>query len=316
LPRRPIWAWVRGIGGVSILALLLWRVGMGPFRDGVRVVDGAALAAAFGIGVVTTACCAWRWSLVATGLGVRLPMRKAVSAYYRSQFLNATLPSGVIGDVHRAVRHGLDIGNVRLGVRAVVLERIAGQTVQVTLAVIALFLLPSPVRAHLPISAGVVLATGLGVVVAAKLFARRGSSRWARALRTIGTNIRDGLFAHGNWVGVVLTSAAVLAGQLATFVLAARTAGSTVPLAQLVPLLLLALFAMVLPLNIAGWGPREGVAAWAFGAAGLTVTQGVSTAVTYGVLVFVASLPGAGLLAMRWIGRAPVPALPEGGAHG
>ncbi|MGJ3561879.1 hypothetical protein ACR6C2_41015 [Streptomyces sp. INA 01156] len=26
---------------------------------------------------------------------------------------------------------------------------------------------------------------------------------------------------------------------------------------------------MALPLNVGGWGPREGVAAWAFGAAGL-----------------------------------------------
>ena len=40
------------------------------------------------------------------GLGVEVPLRDAVAAYYRSQFLNATLPGGVVGDVHRAVRHG------------------------------------------------------------------------------------------------------------------------------------------------------------------------------------------------------------------
>jgi hypothetical protein len=64
---------------------------------------------------------------------------------------------------------------------------------------------------------------------------------------------------------------------------------------------LLILIAMGLPLNVGGWGPREGVAAWAFGAAGLTADLGVSTAVVYGVLVLVASLPGAVvLLAWRW----------------
>jgi len=47
---------------------------------------------------------------------------------------------------------------------------------------------------------------------------------------------------------------------------------------------------------VAGWGPREGVAAWAFAAAGLGAAQGVATAVVYGVLVFVASLPGAVVL--------------------
>ena len=48
-------------------------------------------------------------------------MGDAVAAYYRSQFLNVTLPGGVVGDVHRAVRHGVDIGDVGLGVRAAVL---------------------------------------------------------------------------------------------------------------------------------------------------------------------------------------------------
>jgi glycosyltransferase 2 family protein len=104
-------------------------------------------------------------------------------------------------------------------------------------------------------------------------------------------------------VGVVLATAAVLAGHLATFLLAARTAGATAPLSLLAPLTLLALLAMALPVNIAGWGPREGVAAWAFGAAGLTAAQGVATAVVYGVLVLVATLPGAAVLVTRRIGR-------------
>jgi len=51
--------------------------------------------------------------------------------------------------------------------------------------------------------------------------------------------------------------------------------------------------------NVAGFGPREGVAAWAFGAAGLTAAQGVSTGVAYGVLVVAGSLPGAAVLLWR-----------------
>ena len=51
--------------------------------------------------------------------------------------------------------------------------------------------------------------------------------------------------------------------------------------------MLLVLLAAGLPLNVAGWGPREGMAAWAFGAAGLGAAQGVATAVAYGALVLV-----------------------------
>jgi len=57
-------------------------------------VDGRALAAAATIGLLTTLCCAWRWTIVAHGLGVRLSLPAAVAAYYRSLFLNLTLPGG------------------------------------------------------------------------------------------------------------------------------------------------------------------------------------------------------------------------------
>jgi uncharacterized membrane protein YbhN (UPF0104 family) len=310
------WAWIRAVGGVAVLAVLVWQVGAGPFLDGVRFIDGPALLLASAIGVLTTVCSAWRWSLVAAGLGVRLPLRSAVAAYYRSQFLNTTLPGGVLGDVHRALRHGLDIGDVGLSVRAVVLERSAGHVAQVAVAVIVLCGFPSPVRSSMPLILAGVVAAGLLLVLMGRILARRGSNWLVRALRSAGSDIRDGLFAHRNWLGVVATSTIVLAGHLATFLLAARTAGATAPLTRLVPLTLLALLAMALPLNVAGWGPREGVAAWAFAAAGLTATQGVATAVTYGVLALVASLPGAVVLVVQWTARSRVTAMRSGDGHG
>lgn len=318
-PRLKYGSWARMVSGAGVIGLLLWLVGLGPFLDGVRLVDGSTLVAALGIGIATTVCSAWRWSLVAAGLGVRLPVRTAAAAYYRSQFLNTTLPGGVLGDVHRAVRHGLDIGDVGLGVRTVMLERIAGQAVTAVLAMLVLFVFPSPVRSHMPAVTIGILAAAVGVVVAARALPR---GRWARAVGAVGSDIHNGLLSRRTWVGVVIASTVVVAGHLTAFVLAARTAGATAPLTLLVPLILLALLAMVLPLSVAGWGAREGVAAWVFGAAGLTSTQGVTTAVTYGVLVLVASLPGVAVLLARWIGRerepalVRAPALQQDGAHG
>jgi uncharacterized membrane protein YbhN (UPF0104 family) len=311
---RSIWAWVRPLGGLGILAFLLWRLGTSPFIDGLRLINGWALAVALGIGVLTTVSCAWRWSLVAGGLGVRLPLRTAVAHCYHSVFLNATLPGGVLGDVHRAVRHGLDVGDVGRGIRAVVWERTAGQVVQVALAIAVLFAFPSPVRSYLPAAAALVVAGGLGAVLLAWALPRRGPSRWAQALRTVEADIRGGVLARRSWLGVVLASALVMGGHLATFLVAARTVGSTAPLSRLVPLTLLALMAMALPANVGGFGPREGVAAWAFGAAGLTATHGVAIAVVYGALVLVSSLPGAAVLVVRRI-RVPA-AVPREGAVG
>src|SRR5581483_7878037 len=100
------------------------------------------------IGLVTTVCCAWRWTIVARGLGICLPLPAAVAAYYRSLFLNLTLPGG--GDGLRGVSHGRDVQDVGRALRAVVWERTAGQAVQAVSTVVLLLVLPSPVRSSMP----------------------------------------------------------------------------------------------------------------------------------------------------------------------
>jgi hypothetical protein len=103
---------------------------------------------------------------------------------------------------------------------------------------------------------------------------------------------------RGVGAGIVLASVVAVAGHAVTFLIAARTSGSPAPARQVLPLALVVLVGAGLP-NVAGWGPREGVAAWAFGLGGLGADEGVSTAVAYGVMTFVAALPGAVVLLAR-----------------
>jgi len=299
---RTLWTWARLLGAVAILAVLVWRLGTGPFLDGLQTVDARALAAGAVLALVTTVAAAWRWRLVARGLGVDLPLPAAVAAYYRSQFLNTVLPGGVVGDVHRGVSHGRDVGDVGRGLRAVAWERTAGQGVQAVLTVCLLLVAPSPVRASMPLVAGGLLVAILVVAVLARVLPRRGHSRGARALRVVDSDVREGLLASHAWPGIVLASVVVVTGHMLTFIVAARTAGTTGSTLRLAPLTLLVLLAMVLP-SVAGWGPREGVAAWVFAAAGLGMAQGVETTVVYGVMVLVAYLPGAGVLVVSWLSR-------------
>lgn len=300
-PARPVWAWVRLLVGLGILGLLLWRVGTGPFRQGVRAVDPATLLAALAIGAVITVGCAWRWRLIAAGLGVRLPLPTAMAAYYRSQFLNTTTPGGILGDVHRAARHGSDIGDLGLGVRAVVLDRVAGQAAQLVVAVVVLFAFASPVRPYLPAVLLALVAAALGLAALSRGAGRLGAGRLRRLLRAVGSDLRAGLFARATWAPIALLSTVVVVGHLATFTIAARAAGVSAPMSVLLPLMLLVLLATAVPLNIAGWGPREGVAAWAFSVSGLPAASGVATSVTFGVLVLAASLPGLGVLGYTWV---------------
>jgi glycosyltransferase 2 family protein len=298
--RRATWWWVQVAVATATLAVVVWRVGTGPFLDGLRAVDGWALVAASGLAVFTTVCCAWRWRIVARGLGVDLPLGTAVAAYYRSLFLNVTLPGGVVGDVHRGWNHGRDTRDVGRGLRAVAWERSAGQVVQIVLTVVVLLVVPSPVKSIVPFVALALIATGGGIALAARLRPAVGRSMWARLRSAAARDLRHALLARRAWPAIVLASVLVVAGHTATFLIAARSAGVTAPLSEMLPLALLVLQAAALP-NVGGWGPREGVTAWAFAAAGLGASLGVATAVVYGVMVFVASLPGAVVLLAAWV---------------
>jgi uncharacterized membrane protein YbhN (UPF0104 family) len=301
-----LWRWVRLVGPGLTLAFLVWRLGTGPFLAGVRMVDGRALAAAAGIAVLTTVCCAWRWKTVAGGLGVDLSLPAAVAAYYRSQFLNVTVPGGVVGDVHRGISHGRDVRDVGRGLRAVAWERTAGQVVQVVLTLVVLLALPSPVRSSMPLVAVAIIGAAVAVVLVARARPGGGGSAWARVRSVVARDIHDALLTRRAWLGIALASALVVAGHAITFLIAARTAGATAPLSQMLPLALLAMTAMVLP-SAGGWGPREGVTAWAFAAAGLGAQRGVTTAVVYGVMVLVATLPGAAVLVVAWFRSTRLP---------
>jgi uncharacterized membrane protein YbhN (UPF0104 family) len=295
-------AWARAAGAGVVFAVRGWRLGTGPFVDGLRSVDAGALAAGVGIALLTTVCYGWRWKIVARGLGVDLPLRAAVAAYYRSVFLNVTVPGGIVGDVHRGLSHGREVSDVGRALRSVAWERIAGQIVQVLLTVVVLLVAPSPVRSFMPLVAIAIAVAVLGIALMARARPDGARSAWARLLGGAAGDIRDGLLARRAWPGIALLSVLVVCGHAAAFLIAARTAGTTAPLSRVLPLALLVIAAMVLP-NVAGWGPREGVAAWVFGAAGLGAGQGVAAAVVYGVMTFAGSLPGAAVLVVAWCRR-------------
>jgi uncharacterized protein (TIRG00374 family) len=290
-----------------VLAVVIWRLGTGPFLAGVEAVDGRALLAVSAIFFVTTVFSAWRWTIVSRGLGIRLSLPAAVAAYYRAVFLNLVLPGGVAGDVHRGVSHGREVHEVGRGMRAVVWERSAGQVVQILLLIAVLLVLPSPVRSSMPfVAAAAVVAVVLGLLLVGRLRVRDRHSRWSRVRNAVVADVREGVLRRNALPAVVFASVMVAVGHAATFLVAARTGGVDAPLSRLLPLALLALLAMVLP-SIGGWGPREGVTAWVFAAAGLGADRGAATAVAYGVLVLAASLPGAIVLLVGWLPRRGVP---------
>jgi hypothetical protein len=105
--------------------------------------------------------------------------------------------------------------------------------------------------------------------------------------------LRAGLGSPLTCMQVAVASAVVVCCHVGTFMIATAAVGESVPPAQLVSLAFIVLLGASIPLNIGGWGPREGVAGWAFAVAGFGASAGVAAATLFGVLAIIAFAPGA-----------------------
>lgn len=316
------WRLLCAVAGAAILGAVLLRTGVDPVVTGVSSLDAWTLAVGTALAVPSTVACAWRWHIVSRELGVRVDLLPAVASCYRAQLLNCTLPGGVLGDVHRGVSHGLDAGDTARGMRAVAWERLAGQVVQAVIVVVVLLLVPSPMSSAMPAVLGALIVVAVaGLLLARHTPAPEPPSLVGRMLLAVRDDVwRLNRVRHA-WPGVVLASTVAVGFYFSTYLLAARAVGVTASAVTLLPVVLLVFLAAALPLSLAGWGPREGMAAWSFGAAGLGAAQGLATAVAFAAIVLVANLPGAAVLVVSATRRrrarlALEPQLAEGGpAH-
>ena len=146
----------------------------------------------------------------------------------------------------------------------------AGQVVQVVVAAVVLLALPSPVRGCAARGArrGLVAAWPGGRAALA-----RRLLRWSRVdTGAASGRVAGRRLARSRWPGTSPRASSPPARS-----------GVTAPVSRCCRWPCSSCVAAGLPLNLAGWGPREGMAAWAFAAAGSARRQGVATAVAYGV---------------------------------
>jgi uncharacterized membrane protein YbhN (UPF0104 family) len=265
-----------------LLVALVARLGTDPFERSLQVLSPGPIIAALLLGVITTTAQALRWRTVAIGHGAAsgLTRTRAVEECYRAALLNAVLPGGVVGDGLRAWRQRAPLARgLRSSAQAVIGERVVGTTI----LLVAVAAVIAPVEPRMSVL--VLFGAAVAALVAAP------------SLRRLS---RRGQFAVGGW------SVLALASLVTKFALAAATLGTVPRSKDVVALALIVLAGMAIPVGVAGFGPREAVAAIAFGAFGLSADAGVATSAAYGVLAALSALPGAAvmLLDLRRDGQA------------
>jgi uncharacterized membrane protein YbhN (UPF0104 family) len=291
---RRAWPRLRLLGGLLVLVFLVWQFGTGPFADAWRVTTWTSVLAALLLNLGSTLTSAWRWRLVARALGAPLTVRQSVTGYYRSQFLNSVLPGGILGDAHRGVRHGRRAGDVGVGLRATVWDRVLGQVVQIALTLLALSFLGTPLTPLAPVALLLVVLLAGGGWLLMRL--RRTANVWVGGdLRTLLRLPTAGL--------VALASLGTTSGHVAIFLVAEHAVGVDAPWQTQVTIALVVLVLSSVPLNVAGWGLREGAGAWVFAYAGLGAALGLTVSIEFGVLGALATTPGLVVLVSDVVAR-------------
>lgn len=304
---RSSWRHLRSLTGLLLLAGIFWWLEPADILAEVQSLSTGWALLALVLTLPPLLLSAWRWRLTARLLDLSLGWQRAIREYYLALFLNQLLPGGVAGDAARAWRHSRASGRQGSAWRAVIIERASGQLTMVLLTLVVVGLSPLW-HGLLGEALSSLFSTGwliFGIALTAAIvwvvphLVRRSPA----FLEGLGADLHRSLLASSVWPKHLLGSLLVVISYALVFVCAARAIGVQLPVTTLLALVPPVLLAMLIPVSVAGWGVREGAAAFFWGLAGFPPAQGVAVSMAYGLLVLISALPGAiCLLQTKWGG--------------
>ncbi len=298
---RPARSWrvILQLGAsVLLLVLVLVFIDEEALLERLLALDAFWIGCALIISVPQYVLSAARWQVTSERLGAPLPFRMALPEYYLAVLANQILPGGVMGDAARAIRHGYRLSSDDApscfgpALRAVVYERASGQVALFLLMLASLAFWPvvfpmRPIFSFYALAAFAVASTfGLGV------FWGLTRPKYRHSASIYLREIHHALFARDVILSQLAYSFGVLATYMACFYCAGRAVGIALTPAEIITLVPVVLFSMTVPITISGWGVREATAAFVWSLAMLSSADGVAISVTYGLIVFISSLPG------------------------
>ncbi len=314
---RGVLSWVVKVGlSVALLAWLFHKPGTQQAIEHLN----AATVAWVGLAVLLYAGCqllnTYKWWVLLHGVGHPLGYWLLVKITFIGMFANFFLPTSIGGDVLRvglATSYGVPAST---GALTVLLQRFTGSLALLVLGLLGLLAGSAAVEHHLGralLAAAIVAAVGLVGLAALTWLEHRGS--WGERLPGwLGRplhRISDGLARLGGsprvLVLVMLASAGFQLSMVALQSLLGHAAGIRVAAVHWFWLVPLMTIGEMVPLGLAGIGPREVAAEKLFISVGCPAGLGTLSSLLWQAMKILCSLPG-GLL---WL--LPAPASPEEG---
>jgi glycosyltransferase 2 family protein len=249
----------------------------------------------------------WRWHMVLRVGGAEVSPWLLQNLVWVGQFINQVTPTVLIGDALRSWYLTRANVSTRQALSSVVLDRAVG-----LVGLLTLILLLSPLMlwqlgggAGWPIigTAAAGLAAGaLGFIGCKLLLQTRCLSRWPR-VEAIAKDAWESAAKVSRSPLIVMSAVVTNAIASIAAYLVAMSLGIGLSIVTALTLIPVALFAVLVPISVAGWGVREGVLVFLLGLVGIPGSQGLSLSIGYGIITVIAALPG-GLIWLMWRGQA------------
>jgi uncharacterized protein (TIRG00374 family) len=292
---------------LALLAVVARQIDWSAMQDRVENGHPAWALAAVALIVAALAIGALRWRLFLRAAELDLSVRQIGRVYAVSTFSSTFLPTSVGGDVARALlvaRRGSALARAGL---TVVLDRAAAFAGLLAVAVAALVVDPDAVPSVQVHSLVIVLASCVVAGTVAVLLvvrppawvARRLPKRAAGPLREVRKICHASIAAPTVAVGVAVSSVVFQALVVLQVCAIARAFSIDLEFSSAAVAFTLVTLAVLMPISIGGFGIREGSYIVLLGASGVSSTDATLISLASVAVLFVASLPGAVLLALH-----------------
>lgn len=282
---------------LGLIAFILTRVGLAETWNALRGAHWGLVAAAFALFILTLPLRAFRWQALLNGLKVHVSISRLTTLYFVGAFFNIFLPTGVGGDVVRAVELTQDSRHGAEAIGTVFVDRLIGLLV---LFVIALAALPFSYRlVELEVAVAIVVMALAGLVggwllLQGDLLGRIGrrlaflpaQDKLEKLYRAVGGCGRKAL----TWalaVSVLFNLVNILVNYL--IALAVGVHLSPWYFFAFVPIIS---FSLALPVSLGGLGVREGTYVLLFGQAGVAPEQALALSLAYYAITVATGLLG------------------------
>jgi uncharacterized protein (TIRG00374 family) len=293
----------------GLLAFLLHRVRWDQVTATLARTQGAWMAAALGLMLLSNVIGSWQWSRLLRVVDIRIPFWKVCAYYHVGLFFNNLLPANIGGDFFRvadAARYGT---SRTAALSAVVMDRLVNTLALGGLALITT--LPALDRFHLwMIYLALVGFSAVSVIMLwavfhpgllpalERLLSRLGIGRLSPHLEELSVHLAGYREKPRLFLLMFLVAVVTQVSRIGVHVLVARALGLQVPLVYFFLFVPLLAVVVSLPISLNGIGVREGAGILVFGLVGVGRAEAFSLQfTTYLVAVAVSMLGGIVFLA-------------------